>query len=89
MESSRTVIFIDSILLSAFREAAGLKVSDLRTMVGERYRDLLAAADSIVRMRTSAEKLVERLDRVESGVGGVGGSESSPPAEIDLETLQN
>lgn len=40
-------------------------------MVGERYRDLLSAADSIVRMRASAEKLVDRLDRVESIVGSV------------------
>lgn len=45
-------------------------------MVGERYRDLLSAADSIVRMRSAAEKLVDRLERVEAGVtvngGGVG-----------------
>lgn len=37
-------------------------------MVGERYRDLLSAADSIVRMRSAADKLVERLERVEAGV---------------------
>lgn len=37
-------------------------------MVGERYRDLLSAADSIVRMRSAAEKLVESLERVETGV---------------------
>lgn len=43
-------------------------MADLRTMVGERYRDLLSAADSIVRMRTAAEKLVDRLDNVEAGV---------------------
>ena len=55
-------------ILRRYREAADAKVADLRTMVGERYRDLLSAADSIVRMRTAAEKLVERLDNVEAGV---------------------
>lgn len=47
-------------------------------MVGERYRDLLSAADSIVRMRLAAEKLVDRLEKVEAGVtvqsGAVGGA---------------
>jgi hypothetical protein len=43
-------------------------------MVGERYRDLLSAADSIVRMRGAAEKLVQRLDRVESEVEDVAGT---------------
>jgi hypothetical protein len=41
-------------------------------MVGERYRDLLAAADSIVRMRSAAEKLVDRLDNVEDSILGAG-----------------
>lgn len=41
-------------------------------MVGERYRDLLAAADSIVRMRSAAEKLVDRLDSVEAAVSDAG-----------------
>ncbi|CEQ39931.1 SPOSA6832_01483, partial [Sporobolomyces salmonicolor] len=49
-------------------DAAAAKVAELRTMVGERYRDLLSAADSIVRMRCAAEKLVERLDHVEAAV---------------------
>jgi len=37
-------------------------------MVGERYRDLLSAADSIVRMKNSSENLLERLEhaRLES-----------------------
>lgn len=37
------------------------KREELRTMVGERYRDLLGAADSIVRMRKSSSVLLERL----------------------------
>ncbi|KAM0792242.1 hypothetical protein ACM66B_004936 [Microbotryomycetes sp. NB124-2] len=50
------------------RDAAEAKVSELRTMVGERYRDLLSAADSIVRMKSASEKLVERLERIESAI---------------------
>ncbi|KAK4053750.1 hypothetical protein OIV83_001406 [Microbotryomycetes sp. JL201] len=50
------------------RDAAEAKVSELRTMVGERYRDLLSAADSIVRMKFASEKLVERLERIESAI---------------------
>ncbi|SCV66971.1 BQ2448_5617 [Microbotryum intermedium] len=49
-------------------EAAAGKVAELRTMVGERYRDLLSAADSIIRMRAAAEKLVDRFDKVETGI---------------------
>lgn len=41
-------------------------------MVGERYRDLLAAADSIVRMRTAADNLVERIETAETGLGTAG-----------------
>ncbi|KAK4058927.1 hypothetical protein OIO90_000373 [Microbotryomycetes sp. JL221] len=50
------------------RDAAEAKVAELRTMVGERYRDLLSAADSIVRMKTASEKLVDRLERIENAV---------------------
>ncbi|GAA6016520.1 hypothetical protein JCM10207_002825 [Rhodosporidiobolus poonsookiae] len=53
-------------------EAAAAKAAELRAMVGERYRDLLAAADSIVRMRSAAEKLVERLDDVDDAVQSAG-----------------
>lgn len=37
-------------------------------MVGERYRDLLSAADSIVRMKVAAENLVEKLDKIDDGL---------------------
>lgn len=53
-------------------DAANAKVAELRTMVGERYRDLLAAADSIVRMRGAADKLLDRLEGVESAVMSAG-----------------
>lgn len=69
------------------RDAADAKVAELRTMVGERYRDLLSAADSIVRMRGAAEKLVDCLERAETGLGGVQGGECprwiSLPACLD------
>ncbi|GAA5888088.1 hypothetical protein JCM6882_000277 [Rhodosporidiobolus microsporus] len=62
-------------------DAASAKVADLRTMVGERYRDLLAAADSIVRMRSAAEKLVDRLDNVEDAVLGAGRAIDDTPTK--------
>ncbi|PLW18839.1 hypothetical protein PCANC_06621 [Puccinia coronata f. sp. avenae] len=50
------------------RSDADQKREDLRQMVGERYRDLLSAADSIVRMKNSSQNLLERLNhaRLES-----------------------
>lgn len=45
------------------QEKAESKRDELRTMVGERYRDLLGAADSIVRMRKSSSKLLRKLER--------------------------
>lgn len=41
-------------------------------MVGERYRDLLAAADSIVRMRTAADNLFDRLESAEDSLSHAG-----------------
>ncbi|GAA5862298.1 hypothetical protein JCM3774_004855 [Rhodotorula dairenensis] len=57
-------------------EAAAAKVAELRSMVGERYRDLLSAADSIVRMRNAADKLVDRLESVQNSLSHVAGSPS-------------
>lgn len=34
-------------------------------MVGERYRDLLSAADSIIRMKVASDKMVDRLESVD------------------------
>lgn len=45
------------------RTQASTKQQELRSMVGERYRDLLGAADSIVRMRTSSRHLLEQLSQ--------------------------
>ncbi|GAA6027025.1 hypothetical protein JCM8097_006050 [Rhodosporidiobolus ruineniae] len=62
-------------------DAAAAKVAELRTMVGERYRDLLAAADSIVRMRSAADKLVDRLDSVEDAILGAGAAIQDTPTK--------
>lgn len=43
---------------------AEAKREELRTMVGDRYRDLLGAADSIVRMRKASETLLDDLNEV-------------------------
>ncbi|GAA5931170.1 hypothetical protein JCM3775_004953 [Rhodotorula graminis] len=59
-------------------DAAAAKVADLRTMVGERYRDLLSAADSIVRMRGAADKLVGHLDSVGHAVREAGAAVDGP-----------
>ncbi len=40
------------------------KREELRTMVGERYRDLMEAADTIARMRTGAEAVIANIDGV-------------------------
>ncbi|GAA5894110.1 hypothetical protein JCM8208_002350 [Rhodotorula glutinis] len=59
-------------------DAAAAKVAELRTMVGERYRDLLSAADSIVRMRSAADKLVGHLDSVGHAVREAGEAVDGP-----------
>lgn len=43
-----------------------LKREELRTMVGERYRDLLKAADTIGDMRTTASSIIENVDNITS-----------------------
>ncbi|EGG00295.1 uncharacterized protein MELLADRAFT_93708 [Melampsora larici-populina 98AG31] len=43
------------------RSDAEKKQEELREMVGERYRDLLGAADAIVRMKSSSSSLCEML----------------------------
>ncbi|XP_052867470.1 conserved oligomeric Golgi complex subunit 1 [Anopheles cruzii] len=41
-----------------------LKREELRTMVGERYRDLLKAADTIGEMKQTAGSIIENVDRI-------------------------
>ncbi|ETN58724.1 hypothetical protein AND_009688 [Anopheles darlingi] len=41
-----------------------LKREELRTMVGERYRDLLKAADTIGEMKQTASTIIENIDRI-------------------------
>uniref|UniRef100_A0A0P6IU56 Conserved oligomeric Golgi complex subunit 1 n=1 Tax=Aedes aegypti TaxID=7159 RepID=A0A0P6IU56_AEDAE len=41
-----------------------LKREELRTMVGERYRDLLKAADTIGDMRTTASSIIGNVDNI-------------------------
>ncbi|XP_038114820.1 conserved oligomeric Golgi complex subunit 1 isoform X1 [Culex quinquefasciatus] len=43
-----------------------LKREELRTMVGERYRDLLKAADTIGDMRTTAGSIIENVDTIQA-----------------------
>lgn len=42
------------------------KKEDLRTMVGERYRDLIEAADTIAEMKNSAENVMSTIGRIET-----------------------
>ncbi|KAH9461505.1 hypothetical protein Pst134EA_017808 [Puccinia striiformis f. sp. tritici] len=48
------------------RNHADQKREDLRQMVGERYRDLLSVADSIVRIKNSSENLIIHLHHARS-----------------------
>lgn len=43
-----------------------LKREELRTMVGERYRDLLKAADTIGDMRTTASSIIQNVENITS-----------------------
>ncbi|KAL0271684.1 UNVERIFIED_CONTAM: hypothetical protein PYX00_008698 [Menopon gallinae] len=42
------------------------KREELRTMVGERYRDLLKAADTITEMKITAASVINRINRTEA-----------------------
>ncbi|CAI5765722.1 Conserved oligomeric Golgi complex subunit 1 [Podarcis lilfordi] len=61
------------------------KREELRQMVGERYRDLIEAADTIAEMRLSAEHLVEAVRglqqrRAKGRAGGGGAPHNGQPA---------
>ncbi|XP_075145824.1 conserved oligomeric Golgi complex subunit 1 [Haematobia irritans] len=46
------------------QEVVENKREELRTMVGERYRDLLKAADTITSMQDSTKALIEQVDNI-------------------------
>ncbi|XP_042688901.1 conserved oligomeric Golgi complex subunit 1 [Centrocercus urophasianus] len=54
------------------------KREELRQMVGERYRDLIEAADTIAEMRLSAERLLDSVRGLQRG--GATRPSSAPPA---------
>uniref|UniRef100_A0A8C6ZPG7 Conserved oligomeric Golgi complex subunit 1 n=1 Tax=Nothoprocta perdicaria TaxID=30464 RepID=A0A8C6ZPG7_NOTPE len=54
------------------------KREELRQMVGERYRDLIEAADTIAEMRLSAERLVGAVRGLQRG----GAARPGPPAAV-------
>ncbi|RXG73248.1 Conserved oligomeric Golgi complex subunit 1 [Armadillidium vulgare] len=52
-------------ILKKMRSDIERKKEDLRIMVGERYRDLIEAADTITEMRNSAEAVCKNIERME------------------------
>ncbi|KAB7494837.1 Conserved oligomeric Golgi complex subunit 1 [Armadillidium nasatum] len=52
-------------ILKKMRSDIERKKEDLRIMVGERYRDLIEAADTISEMRNSAEAVCKNIERME------------------------
>ncbi|EPQ26490.1 uncharacterized protein PFL1_05812 [Pseudozyma flocculosa PF-1] len=57
---------------NAVRQAAERKQSDLRTLVGERYQDLLGTANTIIGMANSSSQLCKRLDQLHDGLVATG-----------------
>nr|XP_020662380.1 conserved oligomeric Golgi complex subunit 1 [Pogona vitticeps] len=58
------------------------KREELRQMVGERYRDLIEAADTIAEMRLSAQHLLEAVqDLQQRRARGRSGAPAHPPAQ--------
>jgi len=63
---------------------ADKKREELRTMVGERYRDLMEAADTIAKMRDGADQVVDTLDELIAGSSG-GAGWTREDAFVDLD----
>ncbi|NXK32964.1 COG1 protein, partial [Piprites chloris] len=57
------------------------KREELRQMVGERYRDLIEAADTIAEMRRSAERLLGAVRGLQRGGSARPDSPATPPAQ--------
>ncbi|KAN0063354.1 hypothetical protein ACQY0O_004520 [Thecaphora frezii] len=73
---------------NAVRQAADQKQAELRTLVGERYQDLLGTANTIIDMADSSAQLCERLDRLHTGVVAAG-EQSSPADRRDSRRLSS
>ncbi|KAM7361321.1 conserved oligomeric Golgi complex subunit 1 isoform 2-T2 [Cochliomyia hominivorax] len=58
-----SVVEIDSVHKKIL-EVVENKREELRTMVGERYRDLLKAADTITTMQESSKALIKQIDKI-------------------------
>lgn len=57
------------------------KREELRQMVGERYRDLIEAADTIAEMRLSAEHLLGAVRGLQRGAPGPRGARGAQVSE--------
>ncbi|CAG0924512.1 unnamed protein product [Notodromas monacha] len=49
------------------------KKADLRNMVGERYRDLIEAANTIASIKTGSEEVRKSIEKIESITCGISG----------------
>ncbi|KAK3872646.1 hypothetical protein Pcinc_022288 [Petrolisthes cinctipes] len=58
-------------ILNKTRNDIERKKEDLRVMVGERYRDLIEAADTIAEMQSSAEAVCENIQTMEGLCGSL------------------
>ena len=56
------------------------KREDLRTMVGERYRDLMEAADTIIKMKETAGSVVDHIRLIQDNIY---------PDEVEIKDEQN
>ncbi|KAM7146012.1 conserved oligomeric Golgi complex subunit 1 isoform 4-T5 [Macrochelys suwanniensis] len=64
------------------------KREELRQMVGERYRDLIEAADTIAEMRLSAERLLGAVRGLQRGAPGPRGARGSQGAQPMLHSQE-
>ncbi|KAF7280737.1 hypothetical protein GWI33_005591 [Rhynchophorus ferrugineus] len=69
------------------------KRNDLRSMVGDRYKDILAASDAIKSMKTMSENIVFNIDEITKTCGSLIDTPCSSiqlmPLEIETEARKN